>query len=68
MSLQRMDVSFVSVYQIYEFRGYVSNSLFHDKTFFLKFEFNSAYHTPLLYKIHLMSVEKMLEKFDAYEV
>ena len=43
MSFQRTDVSFVSVYQIYEFRGYVSNSLFHDKRFFLKFEFCIPY-------------------------
>ena len=46
--------------------GYVSNSLFHDKQFSLNL--NSAYHMPLLYKIHLVSVERRFERFVTYAV
>ena len=56
-----MGDSFVLAYQIWEFRGYVSTSVFHDKQFFLKFEWSIPY--AALYKIHPMSVNRMLEQF-----
>ena len=37
-------------------------------SFFFFYNLNSSYHTPLLYIIHLMSVERMLERFVTYEV
>ena len=65
MSLQRTDVSFV----LARFRNIGDRFLIHYfmiNSFFLNL--NSALHTQLLYKIHLMSMERRLKRFVTYEV